>query len=159
GENGIEATARPGGQREATIRKTADGLQLELGVTEIRLQAGEAGNGNANFNFNFRLRDQFINQFKLADTDNNGYLDEKEAMASPLFRNLFKALDTDGDGMLYEKEMVAYLDKVEELQKAVREGCVTLSLADRGSGLFDMLDKDHDGRLSVRELRDAPELL
>src|SRR5262249_980148 len=98
-------------------------------------------------------------QFKMADTDNNGYLDAKEAAASPLFRNIFKAMDTDGDGMLYEKEMVAYLDKVEELQRAVRDGCVTLALSDRGSGVFDMLDRARDGGLSVRELRAAPELI
>src|SRR5262249_15830016 len=135
-------------------------MHLETGVTRYELHSGEASSNNGFFKApNFRLRDQYINQFKMADTDNNGYLDAKEAEAHPLFRSLVKALGTDGDGMLYEKEMVAYLDKLEDVQKAVREGCVTLTLNDRGSGLFELLDRDHDGRLSVREMQAAPELL
>src|SRR5258705_3620039 len=55
--------------------------------------------------------------------------------------------------------MVAYLDKIEELQKAVQTGCVTLSLSDQGNGLFDLIDRNRDGRLSVRELRGAAEVL
>jgi Ca2+-binding EF-hand superfamily protein len=159
GETAVEGMARPGGAMEAKLTKSGSGARLNLGVTQVEIQAGEADERFTSVKFNFRLRDQFINQFKMADTDNNGYLDEKEAMASPIFRNLFKAMDADGDGMLYEKEMVAYLDKIEDLQKAVREGCVTLALSDKGSGLFDLLDKDKDGRLSVREMRAAPDLL
>jgi Ca2+-binding EF-hand superfamily protein len=160
-EAAVEGAARPGGLREPKL-SNADGgaMRLETGVTRYDVFAGEASSNNTFVTkTNFRLKDQYINQFKQADTDNNGYLDAKEAEASPLFRGLFKAMDTDGDGMLYEKEMVAYLDKLEDVQKAVREGCVTLTLNDRGSGLFELLDKDHDGRLSVREMRAAPELL
>ncbi|MFL5338758.1 MAG: hypothetical protein ACJ8F7_01210 [Gemmataceae bacterium] len=158
GERPVEGIARGEAVRDVKVSDSSDCATLDLGVTHLDIRAGAESSGFKG-NFNFRLRDQFVNQFKAADTDNNGYLDEKEAMASPLFRNLFKALDTDGDGMLYEKEMVAYLDKVEELQKAVQAGCVTLALSDEGNGLFDLLDRNHDGRLSVRELRDAVDLL
>jgi Ca2+-binding EF-hand superfamily protein len=159
-EAGVDGTARAGGPLEATLSHLDGGaMRLQIGVSRFEVHAGEAASNNTFIKAGFRLRDQYINQFKMADTDNNGYLDAKEAEASPLFRGLFKAMDTDGDGMLYEKEMVAYLDKLEDVQKAVREGCVTLSMSDRGSGLFEMLDKDHDGRLSVREMRGAPDLL
>jgi Ca2+-binding EF-hand superfamily protein len=160
-EAAVEGTARAGGLREPKLSNMDGGaLRLETGVSRFELHAGEASSNNTFVKApNFRLKDQYLNQFKMADTDNNGYLDAKEAEASPLFRGLFKAMDTDGDGMLYEKEMVAYLDKLEDVQKAVREGCVTLTLNDRGSGLFELLDRDHDGRLSVREMRAAPELL
>jgi Ca2+-binding EF-hand superfamily protein len=155
----VDATAQAGGSVEAKLTKAGGGnMRLDVGRSQIDLRAGDA-NSSGNFAFNFRLRDQYIDQFKMADKDNNGYLDEKEAMASPIFRDVFKAMDTDGDGMLYEKEMVAYLDKVEELHKAVREGCVTLMLSEKGGGLFDLLDQDHDGRLSVHELRAAPDLI
>lgn len=157
-EAAVEGSVRAGGAIEAKLTKDKGGMTLELGVTQIQLRAGNPAQ-DAKFNFSFRLRDQYINQFKMADTDNNGYLDEKEAAKNPLFRNIFKALDTDGDGMLFEKEMVAYVDKIEELQRAVREGCVTLALSDRGSGIFDQMDRDHDGRLSVREIRDAVSLI
>jgi Ca2+-binding EF-hand superfamily protein len=157
-EKDVDASAQAGGPVEAKLTRSDGNFKLDVGRSQIDLRAGEA-NSNENFKFNFRLRDQYIDQFKMADKDNNGYLDEKEAMASPLFRDIFKAMDTDGDGMLYEKEMVAYLDKVEELHKAVREGCVTLMLTEKGGGLFDLLDQDRDGRLSVHELRAAPELI
>jgi Ca2+-binding EF-hand superfamily protein len=159
GEAAVQGTARAGSPVEAKLTKGERGVvQLELGTTRIDLRAG-AEPSNTKFNLKFRLRDRYIDLFKMADTDNNGYLDEKEAMASPAFRNIFKVLDADGDGMLYEKEMTAYLDKVEELQKAVQTGCVTLSLAGQGNGLFDLIDRDHDGRLSVRELRGAAAVL
>jgi Ca2+-binding EF-hand superfamily protein len=157
-EERMEGSVRAGGAIEAKLKKDNGGMTLELGVTQIQLRAGNPEQ-DAKFSFNFRLRDQYINQFKMADADNNGYLDEKEAAKNPLFRNIFKALDTDGDGMLFEKEMVAYVDKVEDLQRAVREGCVTLAISDRGSGIFDQIDLDHDGRLSVRELRGAVNLI
>src|SRR5207249_2735657 len=40
-----------------------------------------------------------------------------------------------------------------------RAACLTMSIADQGKGLFDILDKDGDGRLSVREMRDAVKLI
>jgi Ca2+-binding EF-hand superfamily protein len=157
-ENSIDGKFLGKGTPEIKATKADGALQLEVGVTRVNLIAG-AQRDNANFNFNFRLRDQYVNQFKMADMDNNNYLDEKEAKQNPLFSNIFKALDADGDGMLYEKEMVAYLDKLEELQKAVREGCVTLTLNDKGSGLFELIDANRDNRLSVREMRNAAELI
>jgi hypothetical protein len=45
------------------------------------------------------------------------------------------------------------------LQERAGSGCVTLVLRDQSRGLFDLLDADRDGRLSVREMRQAPKLL
>lgn len=156
GKPGVEATSRVAGVKLEALDGGA--VKLTVGVTNVELRSGEA-NSQQFGGFNFRLRDQYVNQFKMADTDNNNYIDEKEAAAYPTFRSIFKALDTDGDGMLYEKEMVAYLDRLETLQKAIREGCVTVTLSDKGSGLFEQFDANRDGRLSVREMRAAPALL
>src|SRR5262249_61625399 len=88
----------------------------------------------------------------------NGRLEMKEARRSP-FGALFKAIDEDGDGKLYLKEVLAYFEKQKALQDRAQAACVTVSIADQGKGLFDLLDKNGDGRLSVREMRDAVHLI
>src|SRR5437764_15027964 len=70
-----------------------------------------------------------------------------------------KQLDRDGDGKIYEKELVAYLEKVEELQSRATASCVSLHFADAGRGLFDLFDADRDGRLSLREIQALPKLV
>jgi Ca2+-binding EF-hand superfamily protein len=137
--------------------KTRDHLALlELGVTRVELRTAEVDRPNRLAGL---VRGQLTAQFKQADKDGNGYLDAKEAEASGLFRGIFKAMDRDGDGKVYEKEFLAYLDTLEDLQKRVRAGCVTLVLTDQSRGLFDLLDVDRDGRLSVREMRGATKLI
>jgi Ca2+-binding EF-hand superfamily protein len=105
------------------------------------------------------LRQQLLAQFKQADKDGNGYLDEKEARASRVFGPLVAAIDRDGDGKLYEHEVIAYFDQLGELQRRARLACVTLVPADQSRGLFDVLDVDRDGRLGLREMRGAVKLL
>lgn len=58
--------------------------------------------------------------------------------------------DRDGDGALDAKELDAWLD----LQAQIARGQVFLTVLD-GGGLFELLDTNHDGALSVRELRAA----
>ncbi len=105
------------------------------------------------------LRSQLSELFKAADKNGNGYVDEKEAKDSPQFRNIFKTLDRDGDGKVSNKEMLAYFDKMQEIQKRARAACVTLVLRDQSRGLFELLDTNRDGWLGLRELRQAPRLL
>jgi Ca2+-binding EF-hand superfamily protein len=105
------------------------------------------------------VRDQIIAQFKQADKANKGYLEEKSIKGNRLFGSLFKTMDRDGDGKLYENEVIAYFDHMGELQRRARAACVTLVLANHSRGLFDLLDVDRDGRLSVREMRGAVKLL
>src|SRR5262249_17515858 len=42
-----------------------------------------------------------------------------------------------------------------ELQEQIAKGHILLTVLDHGPGLFEFLDADHDGSLSVRELRTA----
>ena len=58
--------------------------------------------------------------------------------------------DRDGDGALDSKELDAWLD----LQAQIARGQLFLTVLD-GGGLFELLDTNHDGALSVRELRAA----
>src|SRR5262249_50446039 len=105
------------------------------------------------------LRAQYVAEFQKADRDNNGYLDMSEAMRSPFFRNTFKLMDRDADGMLFQKEMLAFLDDFLQLQAAAQSACASLGMTSEGKGLFELLDSNGDGRLSVRELRNAVKLL
>jgi Ca2+-binding EF-hand superfamily protein len=143
----------------ASVRPTpSGGVRLDLGAT--RLELANLDNGSrGGVAFTVQLREQYLAQFKQADRDNNGYLDMNEARSSPLFRNAFKAMDRDGDGKLYEKEVIAYLDKQKEFQEAAASGVVSMAVAPEGKGLFDLLDTNHDNRLSVRELRAVVRLL
>jgi Ca2+-binding EF-hand superfamily protein len=130
---------------------------LDLGVTRVELRGrGEEGRNDL---FAGLVRQQIQAQFKGADKDNNGYLDKKEADASPTFRGLFQAMDRDGDGKLYEQEVLAYLERYAKLQAKATASCASLAFADVSRGLFDMLDVNRDGRLSVREMRGAAGLL
>ncbi|MBN9520509.1 hypothetical protein J0H58_18620 [bacterium] len=63
---------------------------------------------------------------------------------------LVAVADRNGDGDLDQTELDAWLD----LQAQVARGQVLLTVLD-GAGLFEFLDTDHDGALSVRELRGA----
>jgi Ca2+-binding EF-hand superfamily protein len=138
------------------VQPKGDGVELTMGNVRVELAGPKPA---PNFNVNFNAKDQYVNQFRMADTDNNGYLDKAEAEKSPFFRNTFAAMDRDGDGMLYEKEMLAYLDGIESLRKLANKSCLTLTVMDEGKGLFERIDRDGDGRLSVRELRQMPRLL
>jgi Ca2+-binding EF-hand superfamily protein len=129
---------------------------LDLGPTRIELRGSDAERPDR---LGGLLRQQYVAQFKQADKDGNGYLDEKEAKASNLFRDLFQAMDRKSNGKIYEKDLIAYLDQLVELKTRGRAGCVTLVLSDQSRGLFDLLDVDRDGRLSVREMRGAVKLL
>jgi Ca2+-binding EF-hand superfamily protein len=137
------------------VKQSGDGVLLEMGNVRLELRGPEASSNS----FVFDIRQQYISQFKAADLDNNGYLDKEEAKKSPLFNGLFAAMDRDGDGKLFEKEMLAYLDQMDRLRKRAGSSCLSLIVTDSGKGLFEMVDLDRDGRLSVRELRQMVKLL
>ena len=65
------------------------------------------------------------------------------------------AADRDGDGTLDAKELEAWL----AVQEQLAGGQVLLSVLDAGNGLFELLDTNHDGALSPRELRSAADRL
>jgi Ca2+-binding EF-hand superfamily protein len=140
-------------------RKLSDAVvALDLGKTRVDFQTGVPEQDQFRVANNL-VREQYVGQFKQADADNNGYLDRNEAERHPIYRGVFRLMDRDGDGMLYEKEVAAYVDKFQELQGQAQACTATLVFSDKGRGLFDLLDPNRDGRLSVREMRQAPKLL
>ena len=138
------------------VRQTQDGVVLTLDSSQMDL---EVKGGDVQGNNKELIRQVYEGQFDQADKDNNGYLDEKEAKKSSFFGNSFKAMDLDGDGKLFKKEMLEYLDRYIELQARALASQLTITTSEAGRGLFDLIDTNRDGRLSVRELRSAVKLL
>jgi Ca2+-binding EF-hand superfamily protein len=129
---------------------------LDLGLTRAEIRVDDYERPNP---LGAILKQQVQTQFEQADKDHNGILEAKEIQDSRFFKPLAKAIDRNGDGCVTEKKLTAYVDFLQELTKRARAGTVTLEITDQSRGLFDMLDTDRDGRLSVRELREAPRLL
>jgi Ca2+-binding EF-hand superfamily protein len=105
------------------------------------------------------VRQFYKGQFGNADKGNKGYLDQKDAEGAPLFRSVFKQMDRDGDGKVTEKELTEFLELVHQQQAQAKASCALLTFGDEGNGLFDLMDINRDGRLSIREMRQAVKLL
>jgi Ca2+-binding EF-hand superfamily protein len=133
----------------SSVHKEGAALVLTLPDAEIELQRGDASRQN----FGFNVKQFYLQQFDQIDTDKKGYL-EKKQFDNPQFqflRPLFDLADRDGDGKLYKKEVSAFVD----LMSAGATANTYLKITDQGRGLFELLDANADGRLSVRELRNS----
>jgi Ca2+-binding EF-hand superfamily protein len=136
------------------------GLLLTLGRTRLELGAPNAG-GPGGMRAPGRvvafrqqpLLQQYLAEFRRLDTAGVGYLDEKTAANSPLYRGTFKLMDRKGEGKVFEKDVRDYVERTGALEAAAAQTQLTLSVADKGNGLFDLVDENKDGRLSVREMR------
>lgn len=94
--------------------------------------------------------------FNVLDVDANGYLDRDEIADHHRFqRYLFEAMDRDEDDRVFAEEMMAY---VKEYTAPALTTC-QVTLLDTGNGFFQMLDRNADGRISIRELRQAEKAL
>ncbi len=145
----LEASVRAG--KEGTLMVEMNGTRLDLkALVAVRVDQAQGRKQEV---------DSYLKGFKEADRDNNGYLDMAEAMRSGMYRNLFRAMDRDGDGMIFEKEVVAYLETFHDLRASSQLSCATVGITASGKGLFELLDSNGDGRLSVREVRNAFKLI
>jgi Ca2+-binding EF-hand superfamily protein len=117
-----------------------DNLRIEL-----RSDAGKLTDQTA------AARKRFAAFFAEHDLNSDGILDEKELSATRIgqLKPLAEVADRNSDGCLSEQELTTWLD----LQAHIAKGHVLLTMIDRGHGLYELLDADHDGSLSVRELR------
>lgn len=135
---------------------------------EVRLEAGQATIRQVRNQAGLRLDTLAspaiatapINLMELVRTtnkDNRGFVELKDLTGRELtsLRRLHPAADRDGDGKLTPDELQSFLALNEQ---AARSVC-TLTVVPRQRGWFEILDRNRDGRLGVRELRQAWELL
>jgi Ca2+-binding EF-hand superfamily protein len=134
----------------SAVTRSANGtLMLAHADAQIELR-GAVGIVNNNRVGN---RDQILQQFRAADKENRGYLTIKQVDNQQLqfLKVAFALADRNGDGHLTEEELDDYLD----LQAKAANSALMVTITDKGQGLFDLLDANHDGRLGLRELRTA----
>ena len=94
--------------------------------------------------------------FNAIDLDANGYMDREEIATHPRFqRYLFEAMDANHDDRVFGKEMDEYVKGIAEPSATICQ----VTLFDSGNGYFQMLDRNGDGRISIRELRTAEDNL
>jgi Ca2+-binding EF-hand superfamily protein len=149
----VEAVARPGaGKGTVSARNEPLGaLLLTAAGTGLRVsRGGFAGNRFGNTTTVRRV-------FAQIDRERRGFI-TAEQLKPPQYaflRSILQLADRDDDGRLTKAELDAYLGLV---QKAAGSQ-TTLTLTDRGRGLFQILDANGDGQLGIRELRTAWERL
>jgi Ca2+-binding EF-hand superfamily protein len=149
GRSPIADLANPDGKPSplaAAAKKGSGSLTLALGEVMIDLRRGESQPVSA-----ANFRQVYQQQFRLADKDKQGFITKKqvEQPQYQFLRGIFELADRDGDLKLTEKEVEAFAD----LQGAAANCTTTLVISDNGHGLFEMVDADRDGRLSLHELR------
>ena len=118
-------------------------LRCPLGDVLVTFQAGSTLSGD--------LKPQRLlleKQFKSLDKKNQGFVTKEMAEGSNLLATIFPFADRDRDGKLTAKELAAFVDL---LDKGMGSS-LTLTIMDRGRGLFDLLDPAHFGQLRQYDL-------
>jgi Ca2+-binding EF-hand superfamily protein len=117
-------------------------ITLEGAVLDVR-----GDNGMAASNLNSTYNQQLQQYSMVAPSDG---LTRKQVEQNPSLHfalRFFDAADRNGDGKLSGKELREYID----LLGQVASSQVVVQVAETGRELFDLMDTDHDRRLSPRE--------
>ncbi len=119
-----------------------NGLKLALAAKRTRGATGD-------------LSSFYALRFHLVDQDKNNYLDRQEFAALGLPDADFAAVDANGDGQIVPAELTDFLQK----RANVYDNQVVIAIEDESQSLFEFLDTRPDGRLSPRELNAAADRL
>ncbi|MGL4551446.1 MAG: hypothetical protein ACRC33_09690 [Gemmataceae bacterium] len=133
---------RPAGVPAGNVM-TMGGLQLT--VLGEPLTAGLA----------FDYKGQLLGQFRTFDVDKLGFLTRRQVDGETggFMRAIIAVADRNLDGRMTRQELVDYLDLVRSA--ALGQVSITLSSSGQRERLFQALDENGDGYLSMRELRNA----
>jgi Ca2+-binding EF-hand superfamily protein len=127
---------------------------MVFGVQHARIEVRRANAPN----YGRPQNNQYLLElFRRLDRSNKGFVEVKAVKQSQVqyLSGMFEMADRDGDGKVTRKELEDFL----QLQGEAPGCMLTLNVGELGQGLFEILDSNHDGRLSVRELRTAWERL
>ncbi|MBI3860886.1 MAG: EF-hand domain-containing protein [Planctomycetia bacterium] len=128
---------------DAKTARAGDKLALSVGGVGLQMQA--VANRSTLSDSRAMIK---TTKFKTADADKNGYLSEGEFGALGLPGAEFKSVDRDGDGMVTLEEVLAYIDQ----ESASSQSRVELTVSHDGKSVFEVIDANHDRRISRREL-------
>lgn len=130
----------------AALTTVADGQVLSLGDVELRIARDPTPP------IRFAAQGQLLQIFRQADKRNRGFVEMTDLQGGgqlPALRQAFPMLDRDGDAKVTLKEVQAFI----ELQAEAANNFVSLSVAEHGRNLFQLVDANGDNRLSPRELQ------
>ncbi|HTN75436.1 MAG TPA: EF-hand domain-containing protein, partial [Pirellulaceae bacterium] len=137
---------------EATLSGAATKLQSPLAVqpglqATIRTDDGKLPAAIAH------AKERFTEQFTSSDTDKDQSLsaDEQTKSKANVWPAVLISADRNSDGNLARDEFEAWL----ALQAQLARGQLLLTVLDCQAGIFELLDANHDGALSILELRQA----
>jgi Ca2+-binding EF-hand superfamily protein len=153
-QRSMEVKAAKGSALAKVIQTGADGVpRLFLPDAILSLTSSSQNQQNFYVVSFLSLNGQFDEIFKMAAGANKG-LDKKKIGETPQLQyilSFFDIADRNGDGILELAELNRFL----KLQSSGRDAQVQINVTDEGRGLFDLIDANHDGRLSMREIRNA----
>jgi Ca2+-binding EF-hand superfamily protein len=138
----LQAVSKVASKTVGKLAVSVSGIGVELQVQTNRASVSD----NRTF---------YITKFKQSDGDKNNYISESEFGAVGLANADFKSVDRNGDGMIVLDELLAYVDQ----DSASSQGRVELEISHKGKTVFDVIDTNHDRRISRRELAHAFESL
>jgi Ca2+-binding EF-hand superfamily protein len=147
----LDLVTPAGGAGGLTLNKGAiNALSIGMSDAQISLIRAPGGVYGGLTEQVFQGYDQ---QFLAADKEDKRFLTRPQLVngqATTLYQ-AFPIIDRDGDGRITEEEIREWVALATD-----GVGCVpTVSVADNGRALFELLDVNNDGRLTIRELRSA----
>ncbi|MGE5192364.1 MAG: hypothetical protein ACM3U2_07650, partial [Deltaproteobacteria bacterium] len=123
---------------------TVAGIDVELKAATVRARADASDN-----------RSFYTIEFRRAGGSKKGYLSEQEFAVLRLPNAEFKSVDRNADGMIVLDELLAYVEQ----ESTSSQSRIELTVSHNGKSVFEVLDANHDRRLSHRELAAAFESL
>jgi Ca2+-binding EF-hand superfamily protein len=146
-------SARASSGKPALVAHKAALNTVTVGMNDAQISLIRAGAAAGYGSLTENVYQAYRQQFQAIDKDNKGFITREQAGGgqNAALYGLFPIADRDGDGRLTEEELKAWVSLATEAVGAAP----TISVADNGRALFEMIDVNNDGRLTVRELRGA----
>jgi Ca2+-binding EF-hand superfamily protein len=154
-ETNVELNSPPSSLAGTTHNKKGP-VSIQLGTLAVQLRPGASM-------IRPQVTDEPSRSWANLDLDKKGFV--TEAALSKAYPGTipvggkFKMMDRNSDGKVTQEEYLGYLHRLSDLQVRATASCVSLVFLDSGLGLFDLLDADGDGILTVQEMTQAPKLL